>query len=268
MRGGRGGCYAHRQQGSVPTGLRAAVRRHKPTAAFTAATAPKGPPRTSPKHTLKGHTTRNGLASHMGHHPAARPLGTAIHKANTLGAMGKPTPPAKSLLIVAAFSRYGSALDWAQQRMAAAWGPIARSSPRFPFTHTRYYEAEMGCGLVKQFFAFADPIDPATLAQRKLAANAWEEQYAALEVHPEARPLNLDPGYLTLSKLVLASTKDFAHRVYIGQGIYAEITLLYRHGRWEPHEWTFPDYRQPEYHQFFTECRRYLHTLGAGESRL
>lgn len=182
--------------------------------------------------------------------------------------MGNPAPPAQSLLVVAAFSRYGSALDWAQQRMAGAWGPIARSSPRFLFTHTRYYEAEMGCGLVKQFFAFANPIDPASLAQRKLAANAWEEEYAALGAHPEARPLNLDPGYLTLSKLVLASTKDFAHRVYIGKGIYAEITLFYRHGRWEPHEWTFPDYRQPEYHEFFSECRRYLQTLGARESRL
>ncbi len=181
--------------------------------------------------------------------------------------MGKPAPPPTSLLIVAAFSRYTSALDWAERLMSAAWGPIACRSPRFSFVQTRYYEAEMGCGLLKQFFAFADPIDPASLAERKLAANAWEEQYAALKLHPEPRPLNLDPGYLTLSKLVLASTKDFAHRVYIGQGIYAEITLFYRHGRWEPHEWTFPDYRQDEYHEFFSQCRRYLHTLEPKEGR-
>lgn len=182
--------------------------------------------------------------------------------------MGKPAPPAKSLLIVAAFSRYTLALDWAVHHMTDAWGPIARQSARFPFQHTRYYETEMGGGLVKQFFAFADPIDPATLPERKLAANAWEEQYAALGRHPEPRPLNLDPGYLTLSKLVLASTKDFAHRVYLSQGIYAESTLFFRHGRWEPHAWTFPDYRQPEYHEFFSDCRRYLQSLEREEDRL
>ena len=72
---------------------------------------------------------------------------------------------------------------------------------------------------------------------------------------PEPRPLNLDPGYLTLGKLVLASTKDFAHRIYLSRGIYAEVTLQYRHRRWEHHQYTFPDYRREDYQQFFSECR-------------
>jgi hypothetical protein len=71
----------------------------------------------------------------------------------------------------------------------------------------------------------------------------------------ETRPVNIDPGYITAAKLVLASTKDHAHRIYLGQGIFAEITLMYRHGRWEAHEWTFPDYRRGDYHAFFTQAR-------------
>jgi hypothetical protein len=175
--------------------------------------------------------------------------------------MGQPSVPAPALLLVAAFSRYPAALDWARKRLAGAWGPIVRSSEAYPFLDTSYYEATMGAGLVKRLFALATRIDPARLPELKLAANAWEAEYAALKRHPEPRPLNLDPGYLTLSKLVLASTKDFAHRIYLGQGIYAEITLFFRRGRWEPHEWTFPDYQRPEVQAFLSECRDDLHRL-------
>jgi len=173
--------------------------------------------------------------------------------------MGQPTPPSPVLLLLAAFSRYDEAIAWGRDRAVAAWGPLALGSPPFRFDQTHYYDASMGPGLRKVFFAFARPADPASLAEWKLAANAWEEQYAALARHPEPRPLNLDPGYLTLGKLVLASTKDFAHRVYLGRGIYAEVTLFYRDHRWEHHEWTFADYRRREYQEFFSRCREFLH---------
>ena len=127
------------------------------------------------------------------------------------------------------------------------------------FEQTRYYEASMGPGLRKVFFAFADVADPAGLTEWKLASGEWESEYAATGSHPEPRPLNLDPGYLTLGKLVLASTKDYAHRIYLRQGIFAEITLYWRHGQWVYHEWTFADYRQAAYHEFFSQCRDYLH---------
>lgn len=180
--------------------------------------------------------------------------------------MGLPTPPSPSLLLLAAFSRHGDALDWARQQAVAAWGPLALESPRFDFVETAYYEASMGPRLQKVFFVFAPPYDPGQLVQTKLQTNAWEEQYAQRAGHPEARPLNLDPGYLSLGKLVLASTKDFIHRIYLQQGIYAEVTLYYKHRRWQHHEWTFADYRRSDYQAFFTTARDYLHRHRGEES--
>jgi hypothetical protein len=77
------------------------------------------------------------------------------------------------------------------------------------------------------------------------------------------RPLNLDPGYLGLGKLVLASTKDHAHRLYLSRGIYAEVTLNYQDRGWRHHDWTFPDYRRADYQQFFSQCRDYLRRHGS-----
>ena len=116
----------------------------------------------------------------------------------------------------------------------------------------------MGGPLHKTFWAFSPLVDPAELADWKLAANRWETEYAAASDHPEARPLNIDPGYLTLGKLVLASTKDHAHRVYLRNGIYAEVTLFYKNRRWCEREWTYPDYRRDDFQAFFSECRDYL----------
>jgi hypothetical protein len=134
-------------------------------------------------------------------------------------------------------------------------------SPAFEFQETDYYRPTMGPGLRKIFYAFPGPFDPADLMEVKLRTNAWEEEYARAAGHAEPRPLNLDPGYIALGKLVLASTKDFAHRIYLRQGIYAEVTLLYRHRRWQDHPYTFPDYRRADYQQFFSQCRDFLHGL-------
>ena len=176
--------------------------------------------------------------------------------------MGQPTVHSPALLIVAAFSRYGEALDWARRRAENAWGPVVLESPRFVFDDTDYYTRSMGPELRKVFWLFdardRQFFDPAALVDVKLATNDWEDEYAAQSSHDESRPLNLDPGYLTLGKLVLASTKDFAHRIYLDRGIYAEITLYYRHRRWEHHQWTFPDYQRTDYQEFFTQCRDYL----------
>jgi hypothetical protein len=178
--------------------------------------------------------------------------------------MGAVSPPLPALLVVAAFSRHDAALDWTAERVASACGEIALASPRFLFAETDYYESSMGAGLKKCFWACRDSTDQGRLAELKLTANAWEVEYARLAGHAESRPLNIDPGYLTAAKLVLASSKDHAHRIYLSQGIYAEVTLYYRHRGWRAHDWTFPDYRRADYQSFFDECRDYLKRRARG----
>ena len=172
--------------------------------------------------------------------------------------MGQITPPQPVLLIVAAISRYEAALAWARERLAEQFGPIALVSEPFEFTETDYYTATMGPGLRKQFVALAELVDPEVLADVKRQTNGMETEYAAHADHEEPRPLNLDPGYITLAKLVLASTKDHAHRIYLRNGIYAEVTLGYRSRRWQSFDWTYPDYQREDFQQFFTRCREQL----------
>jgi hypothetical protein len=177
--------------------------------------------------------------------------------------MGVPHAPSDVLLLIAASSRHDDAHAWGLHQAEREFGPRAAISDAFDFTETDYYAAEMGVGLKKQFWAFERLIDPGRLAAIKLTTNFWEAEYAGAGLHAEPRPLNLDPGYLTLAKLVLASTKDHAHRIYLADGIYAEVTLAYRRGAWQPLEWTYPDYRRADYHAFFTNCRERLRTPAA-----
>ena len=172
--------------------------------------------------------------------------------------MGTTSPPHPVLLLVAVSSRYDAALQWAQEKVAAEFGALGAMSPAFDFTETDYYTATMGTDLKKQFLVPAQAIDPGRLAAIKRLTNQWEIDYAAAANHPEPRPLNLDPGYLTLAKLVLASTKDHAHRIYLADGIYAEVTLCYRAKQWQPLDWTYPDYRRADFQEFFSECRGLL----------
>lgn len=172
--------------------------------------------------------------------------------------MATSQPHSPALLILAAFSRYPEALDWAKQTAEEAWGAVALESERFDHRETTYYDATMGTDLKKTFFAFESPIDPAELVLCKETSNQWELDYQSLRKHPEPRPLNLDPGYLTEAKLVLATTKDRDHRIYLDRGIFAEVTLHFQRGRWQPRPWTYPDYQRADYHAFFTRCRDYL----------
>jgi hypothetical protein len=172
--------------------------------------------------------------------------------------MGAIRPHRPVLLLLAALSRHDEALLWARQQAEPSWGPVALASPAFPFTQTGYYEPTMGTDLRRAFFAFERLVDPGELAAIKRRTNQWESLYRDAAAWPEQRPLNLDPGYLTEAKLVLASTKDRDHRLYLDQGIYAEGTLYFQRGAWRIRPWTYPDYRQDGYHQFFAECRQYL----------
>jgi Domain of unknown function (DUF4416) len=172
--------------------------------------------------------------------------------------MGDIHEPDAVLLLVAVSSRHAAALDWAREQVEQQFGPLALVSDAFSFTETDYYTATMGADLKKQFVTCERLVDPGDLAGIKRTTNRWEAEYAALGRHPESRPLNLDPGYVTPAKLVLASTKDHAHRLYLQEGIYAEVTLAYRSRQWQPLDWTYPDYRRDDYQAFFTGCREIL----------
>ncbi|MEX2168481.1 MAG: DUF4416 family protein [Pirellulales bacterium] len=178
-----------------------------------------------------------------------------------MGTIRHPTPVS---LLVAASSRYSEALAWGLAQAEQEYGKSQAVSDAFAFTETDYYTATMGGDLLKQFWAFG-MIDPGALAAIKRKTNDWEAECAALALHPEPRPLNLDPGYLTPAKLVLASTKDHAHRLYLGEGIYAEVTLSFRGGSWQSLPWTYPDYQRGDYQQFFTTCRELILQRAKGQ---
>jgi len=127
--------------------------------------------------------------------------------------------------------------------LEAGSGPLAGRSDRYAFdVFTHYYAAEMGLGLTKWLAVFVEPMAPEALAGLKLAANGVERAWAD---EAGRRRVNLDPGYLTPLALVLASTKPAAHRIYLRDGVYAEVTLRYDHGAYAPLPWTYPDFRQP-----------------------
>lgn len=168
----------------------------------------------------------------------------------------KSYPPC--VQIIGAFSRYGEALDWIWERVRSEWGEIPLLSERFAFRESEYYHKTMGDGLWKQFAICRPQYDPGAIAMDKRTTNRWESEYAESVLHEESRPLNIDPGYLALTKLVLASTKNREHRIYLRDGVYAEVTLAFRDQRWNAMPWTYPDYQRGDFQAFFTLARKYL----------
>lgn len=162
-------------------------------------------------------------------------------------------------LIVGLLGADPDLLRRARQLLVHQYGPVDLESQRWPFTWTDYYEAEMGPHLQRCFLAFERLIRPEALAEIKRYTRELEQQIAD-DCGPSAqpRPVNIDPGYLDPARLVLATTKDRNHRLYLGLGIYAEVTLHYTAGTWQPWPWTYPDYRDPTYHPFFDQVRQRL----------
>jgi len=129
------------------------------------------------------------------------------------------------------------------------FGPIDYSSPLIPFNITSYYVKEMGPVILRRFYSFKNLIDPGELADIKLWTNELELRSGS------NRKINLDPGYLTGAKVILATTKNYAHRIYIGKGIYAEVTLRYKGKSFLPFDYTYPDYATQEYFNTFEQIR-------------
>jgi hypothetical protein len=130
-------------------------------------------------------------------------------------------------------------------------GPMDYRSEPFAFDHTEYYDKELGTPVLRRVLGFADCVAQSALPDIKLWTNALEDRFRRED---GSRRVNLDPGLLDLRRLVLASGKHYIHRIYLGRGIWAELTLLYRHG-WQPLPWTFQDYADPELQKHLTRMR-------------
>lgn len=154
-------------------------------------------------------------------------------------------------------ARLDSSRRWAIRRLASDWGDVIVRSPALPMDAGGYYRDEMGDGLLQELVAFGGPTDPAGLADWKHACNDLEKQ--AKHLDPDVkRPINLDCGYITQAKFVLATTKNRSHRIYLRRAMFAEITLTYVGGKWQAGPQTYPNYRTAEVAHFATDCRNQL----------
>lgn len=161
----------------------------------------------------------------------------------------KKHPPVK--LITGLIYKDEAVFGKAKKILGCKFGVIDFISPPMPFTHTDYYRCEFGSGLKRRFISFKKLILAQSLPEIKIAANKIEKK---LTKH-NLRLINIDPGYLNLGKLLLATTKDYAHRIYLDKGIYAEVTLFYQNKSYQPWEWTYPDYKTAEYINIFGKIR-------------
>jgi hypothetical protein len=177
--------------------------------------------------------------------------------------VGKIAAPLPAKLVMGLLARDHDLLEKCRGECARVLGAIDLRSATIPFEFTTYYEEEMGKGLLRQWVSYEALCDPGELPAVKHRTNQIERLFAV----EQKRTVNLDPGYLTESRLVLASTKDFAHRIYLGKGVYGELTLTYHRGTFFPLEWTYPDYRILAATDFFQAVRnRYREQLNAAQA--
>jgi len=169
--------------------------------------------------------------------------------------MWEVAEPKPVKLIVGILAADKRCLDAAMASVTARFGKADMVSQVWDFYQTDYYKDELGDKPVRQFVSIDELIDPGQLAEIKHRANEIERTLAEELDSGLPRPVNLDPGMIEPSKLVLASTKNFSHRIYIGNGMYAELTLSFCKGRWQEFSYTFPDYKEQRYHGFLSKVR-------------
>ena len=166
--------------------------------------------------------------------------------------MSEPRKPKPAKLVIGLFMREKALLGPLADDLSAAFGAVDLVSSWMAFDYTNYYQAEMGMPLFRRLLAFKTLIDQQDLPGIKIATNAMERRY----VHNGRRRVNIDPGYLLYERFVLASGKNFCHRIYIGSGIYADLTLIYQKGDYRKLPWTYPDYADGPILSFLHHVRR------------
>jgi len=180
--------------------------------------------------------------------------------------MSHPHEPLPAKLVCSVLS---AAPDPLTPELVAAlenrFGPLEIAYPAMAFSHTAYYDRELGSPLVRRFLAFARLVPQGTLGPAKHFTNTVEDRLTRSDGR---RRVNLDPGILTQERLVLATGKNFSHRIYLGNGIFGDLTLVFQAGSWQTLPWTFPDYAAADMLGVLTDIRhRYRRDLREAASR-
>jgi len=169
--------------------------------------------------------------------------------------MGKIRPFTPVKLICGLIYSREKIMEEAAQKLTEMFGRVDLQSPSFTFNFTDYYESQMGKDLKKRFLSFQQLITPENLPKIKIETNRLEDELRS--AFPDVnRPVNLDPGYLTTSALIMATTKDFAHRIPLNAGIYAHLELLFTKKGIKLLDWTYPDFHQSGYQEFLLRVRQ------------
>ena len=172
--------------------------------------------------------------------------------------MWKLKGPKPVKLIIGILAAEHQCLYEAVEAVISKFGRTDFTSNVWPFDKTDYYKDQTGPHILRQFVSIEKLIDPGKLAKIKCKTNELEQKLAKKLGLPLPRPVNIDPGIIEPSKLILATTKNYSHRIYIGKKMYAEVTLIFDKGHWQPLDHTYPDYRQKCYFDFFLNVRNRL----------
>ena len=179
--------------------------------------------------------------------------------------MSTPRESDKVRLFSSLFSTEKDLIDRAIEELIRLFGPPEVITPWLLFERTRYYEKEMGWPLHRRFVTFRELIPPEELVAKKLNTNMIEAKYSS----EGKRRINIDPGYICLERLVLATGKNYTHRIYLSHGIFADLTLVYNKGTFKPLEWSYPDYSDEESIEFFNnEREKYKNQLRSVEGEI
>lgn len=168
--------------------------------------------------------------------------------------MSEPTIPQKAKLFIGILFSSEEILAEVEKILLKKFGEIDFRTKKIPFVHAKYY-GDMGRAQFKAILSYRSLIRREDIVEIKLYTNKLEKQFS----EKKTRKVNIDPGYLTLSNVYLATCKDFFHRTYLRKGVYLENEYRYVDRRYQPWEWTYPDYQKTEYLYFFHEVRRIYH---------
>ncbi len=179
--------------------------------------------------------------------------------------MGAIREPAKVKIIVGILAKDSAAVENVRATLRERFGDEDLNLAPFPFTFTNYYKDEIGAAPVRAFFSYETLVERTEIVDIKLWTNDVELQIAEAAGTPGLRPVNLDPGYMTLGQFFLATTKDQRQRVYMQRGIFVEPTLYFQDGHFHHFDWTYRDYQSETYIKYLEEVRKrlaYQHSTG------